>query len=72
MVRPTFLVDGFVAGTWELAGSTLRVSPFRALSDEDADAVLDEAQRLHPFITPGMGATPEIVFTVAPASMSRA
>jgi hypothetical protein len=50
MVRPTFLVDGFVAGTWSIAGCTLRVSPFRALSQPDRAAVEHEADHLQAFI----------------------
>jgi hypothetical protein len=49
-VRPTFLVDGFVRGTWALKGSTLRLSPFRPLSEADTAAVLEEAGRLLAFV----------------------
>jgi hypothetical protein len=56
MVRPSFLVDGYVRGTWELDGSTLRVRPFRLLSDPEAAAVLDEAERLHSFVDRGASA----------------
>ncbi|MGW0810261.1 DNA glycosylase AlkZ-like family protein [Nonomuraea sp. NPDC002799] len=52
MVHPTFLIDGFVHGTWSLKGTTLLVSPFRPLSTADTTAVLEEAERLHPFLTP--------------------
>jgi hypothetical protein len=52
IVRPTFLVDGFVRGTWSLEGTTLLVSPFRQLSEEDAAAVLEEAERLLDFAAP--------------------
>lgn len=50
MVHPTFLVDGFVAGIWSVAGAGLTVSPFRRLSDVDAASVLDEAGRLLRFL----------------------
>ncbi len=50
MVHPTFLVDGFVAGIWSVAGGALTVAPFRRLSDVDAAAVLDEAGRLREFL----------------------
>ncbi|MGW5277212.1 winged helix DNA-binding domain-containing protein [Streptomyces sp. NPDC004044] len=52
MVRPTFLVDGFVHGTWSKTGSTLLISPFRPLSQADTAAVLDEAEPLLAFIAP--------------------
>ena len=52
MVRPTFLIDGFVHGTWSLTGSTLLISPLRPLSAADTAAVLEEAERLHPFLAP--------------------
>ncbi|WP_188196107.1 winged helix DNA-binding domain-containing protein [Nonomuraea sp. SYSU D8015] len=44
----TFLVDGFVGGTWALKGGTVLVSPFRPLTDPEA--VLAEAERMLPFI----------------------
>lgn len=50
IVRPTFLVDGFVAGTWSLDPGALWVKPFRALRDADAGAVLTEAVRLLEFL----------------------
>ncbi|WP_405477980.1 winged helix DNA-binding domain-containing protein [Streptomyces sp. NBC_00009] len=49
-VRPTFLVDGFVEGTWALNGSTLLLSPFRQLSDEDTRDVVEEAGKLAAFV----------------------
>lgn len=52
MVRPTFLVDGFVHGTWSVKGSTLSISPFRPLSQADTAAVLDESERLLTFVAP--------------------
>ncbi|TMR11266.1 winged helix DNA-binding domain-containing protein [Nonomuraea turkmeniaca] len=45
---PTFLVDGFVSGTWALKDGTVRISPFRPLADPEA--VLEEAERMLPFI----------------------
>ncbi|GAA2400514.1 winged helix DNA-binding domain-containing protein [Actinomadura vinacea] len=44
----TFLVDGFVGGTWALKEGTVLISPFRPLTDPDA--VLEEAERMLPFI----------------------
>ncbi|MEU6661994.1 winged helix DNA-binding domain-containing protein [Streptomyces sp. NPDC046821] len=52
MVRPTFLVDGFVHGTWSLKGSTLLITPFRPLSKGDSSAVLEEAEPLLAFAAP--------------------
>jgi hypothetical protein len=52
MVPPSFLVDGFAAGTWELRGLALVVTPFRRLVDADAAAVADEARRLLAFVLP--------------------
>ncbi|WP_433613905.1 winged helix DNA-binding domain-containing protein [Dactylosporangium sp. CA-139114] len=48
VVRPTFLEDGFVAGTWEVRGETLAVQPFRPLLDPAA--VRAEAARLLEFL----------------------
>ena len=49
-VRPTFLVDGFVAGTWtfEKAKGTASVTiePFRALSASSRQALLEEGEQL--------------------------
>jgi winged helix DNA-binding protein len=41
----TFLVDGFVAGTWQLNGATLQVRPFRPLLAAEKRAVEEEAER---------------------------
>lgn len=49
---PMFLLDGFAAGTWSVAGSVVTVTPTRPLSDADAEAVLDEGTRLLDFIAP--------------------
>ncbi len=52
----TFLVDGFVAGTWRFDGGTLHVHPVRPMAEADLDAVLEEAERLVAFIAPEGGA----------------
>ncbi|MFC8722002.1 winged helix DNA-binding domain-containing protein [Kitasatospora sp. NPDC057198] len=52
-VRPTFLLDGFVAGTWALRGTELLVSPFRPLPDAAAGEVAAEAGRLAEFLGSG-------------------
>jgi hypothetical protein len=46
----TFLVDGFLRGTWRSEGEELRVEPFAPLSKRDARAVDDEAERLRAFV----------------------
>jgi hypothetical protein len=52
----TFLIDGFVAGTWRVDGSTLRLRPLRRLSHEDRLAVTGEASRLLEFVAPAANA----------------
>ncbi|ACZ83977.1 hypothetical protein Aros01_03391 [Streptosporangium roseum] len=49
-VRPTFLVDGHVHGSWSLEGDTLRLIPFRPLSATDRAALEQETERLLPFV----------------------
>jgi Winged helix DNA-binding domain len=53
-VRATFLVDGFVRGTWgvekEKAAATLVVEPFVRLAREDRDALVAEAEQLIGFV----------------------
>ncbi|MFG3341330.1 winged helix DNA-binding domain-containing protein [Glycomyces sp. NPDC048151] len=49
---PMFLLDGFAAGTWSFQGSAITVEPIRPLKPADADAVLEEAERLLAFIAP--------------------
>ncbi|MEU0837049.1 winged helix DNA-binding domain-containing protein [Streptomyces sp. NPDC005969] len=49
-VRPTFLVDGRVHGTWSLDAGTLRLTPFRPLCATDRAALEQEAVRLLPFV----------------------
>ena len=49
-VLPTFLIDGFVTGTWELERSdgaaAITLRPFAKLVRADADALEAEAHRL--------------------------
>jgi Winged helix DNA-binding domain len=58
------LVDGFTAARWRsVAGkgqSTLRVEPFRKLTQAERHNVEDEAARLAGFLTDGAGGTVEI------------
>jgi len=49
-VLPTFLVDGWVHGTWSLEAGTLRLTPFRPLRESDLAALEQEADRLLPFV----------------------
>ena len=55
-VRATFLVDGFVAGTWTIEVkrrvATLRLEPFGALRKRAAAALRDEGERLARFVEP--------------------
>ncbi|WP_433540455.1 winged helix DNA-binding domain-containing protein [Streptosporangium sandarakinum] len=62
LVLPTFLVDGFVRGIWELRGTTLAVLPFRPLTPGETESVAEEAERLHAFVVPGAPA-PDITFS---------
>ena len=50
MVHPTFLVNGFVQGIWTAKNTILQVTPFRPLSEVDAEALFLEAKRLLSFI----------------------
>jgi hypothetical protein len=65
--KGTFLVDGFVAGTWRLAQTrnpataTMAISPFGPLRDDDQAAVAEEGARLLAFAAPV--AAPEVRFT---------
>ena len=52
-VVPTFLVDGFVGGTWSLQGSELLVKNFRPLSRAIRSEVVSEAEQLLEFVIPG-------------------
>ncbi len=56
-VRATFLLDGFVRGTWKIEKSrgsaTLLIEPFDPLPEEARDALLKEGKRLVRFIEDG-------------------
>jgi hypothetical protein len=56
MMAPTFLVDGFVAGTWlvttKKSEATLTVQPFVKLSRADRKALLTEGESLVRFAAP--------------------
>jgi len=49
-VAQTFLVDGFVAGTWRAEAGRVVVDPFAKLSRAAAREVKDEAARLEAFL----------------------
>ena len=56
-IRPTFLVDGMVAGTWAIARKTTRLarlvlSPFDGVARAHRDALLEEGERLVRFVQP--------------------
>lgn len=55
-VLPTFLIDGFVAGTWELTRTDdtaeVRLRPFGRLSRSDRAALQAEADRVLSLVTP--------------------
>jgi hypothetical protein len=60
----TFLVDGFVAGTWQLDAARLSVRPFRKLSVANRGAVEEEAMRLLAFVAPE-ASVPDVHIQVA-------
>ena len=53
-MRTIFLVDGFVAGTWQVEKSrrsaTLVIEPFQGLSEETRAALIKEDQQLVRFV----------------------
>ncbi|HKX47046.1 MAG TPA: winged helix DNA-binding domain-containing protein [Gaiellaceae bacterium] len=49
-VRATFLVDGFVAGTWSLDDGRVQLEPFAPLPRSTRREVEDEAARLEAFV----------------------
>jgi hypothetical protein len=48
-VRPTFLVDGFVAGTWRVEGSRIELEPFERLTRATRRVLEAESRRLAEF-----------------------
>ena len=61
MVPATFLVDGFVSGTWKVTRdrreATLRIEPFEHLTGQNREALAEEGGRLLHFVTEGEGAS---------------
>ena len=49
-VRSTFLVDGVVAGAWEVEGGRVRLEPFEPLPRSVRREVEDEAARLEAWL----------------------
>jgi hypothetical protein len=49
-VAQTFLVDGFVAGTWSVGDGGVAVEPFAPLSRASRRELKDEAERLEAFL----------------------
>lgn len=56
-VLPTFLVDGMVAGTWELVreddAARILLQPFRPLTAVERQGLVDEAERILALVAPG-------------------
>jgi hypothetical protein len=50
-VAPTFLVDGFVAGTWSANGGFVKTKPFAKLPRAVARQLADEVGRLEEFLS---------------------
>jgi hypothetical protein len=49
-VAATFLVDGFVAGTWRVEESRVVVEPFSALPHSARRELAEETERLEAFL----------------------
>jgi hypothetical protein len=49
IVHATILVDGFVAGTWQLENGRVKLEPFKRLSRETRAALTDEVAKLEEF-----------------------
>ena len=49
-VRPTFLVDGFVAGTWRYRGGHIELEPFEPMPRAAGRELEEEAKRLEAFL----------------------
>jgi hypothetical protein len=50
LVHATILVDGFVAGTWQLEKGRVRLEPFGRLSRDVRAALAEEAERVESFV----------------------
>ncbi|MUT68321.1 winged helix DNA-binding domain-containing protein [Paenibacillus sp. NEAU-GSW1] len=65
IIRATFLIDGFVAGTWKLTcgskDAALHIEPFRELTKQELGALFEEGTRMLHFAVPQSAAS-EIIF----------
>jgi hypothetical protein len=56
-VRATFLLDGFVGGTWKIektkGAATLVIEPFEPVSEAARDALVEEGERMIRFVEDG-------------------
>ena len=52
LVLGTFLVDGFVAGTWKCERKKIRIEPFDAVPRKVMEALEEEGERLARFLEP--------------------
>jgi hypothetical protein len=50
IVHATILVDGFVAGTWQLEKGRVRLEPYGRLAPDVRRALAEEAERLEAFV----------------------
>ena len=50
LVHATILVDGFVAGTWQLERGKVVLEPFGRLPRDAKAALADEAARIEAFV----------------------
>ncbi len=50
IVHATILVDGFVAGTWQLEQGRVRLEPFTRLGRDVRRALDEEVERLEGFV----------------------
>ena len=61
VVRATFLVDGFVSGTWKIEktrrAAILVIEPFEYLPKKDRDVLIEEGERLVRFVESGAEAS---------------
>ena len=59
-VLPTFLVDGFVAGTWSVENGRLRLAPFTRLGSAIRSQLDEEGERLQAFLSSAARAEREL------------
>ncbi len=68
IVRPTVLVDGFVAAIWERNRDELLIRPFRRWSAKVRDEVMAEGERVSRFVDPE--SPPRVILTAPGQSPS--